>query len=51
MTQKDYQDISKALSLLWLIVQEQGGGTDEQKLILNDAQDVLRDYESCGGEV
>ena len=51
MNAQDFKEISKALNLLWSLLEEQGGGTQEQKKILSDAEDVLRGYESCGGEV
>jgi hypothetical protein len=49
MTSSDYKDLDNALALLHDFISNYGAKAEDYA-ILNNAEDVLRGYISCGGE-
>lgn len=45
MTEQDYKELSKALALLHDFISNYGARAEDYK-VLNDAEDILREWES-----
>ena len=50
MTKEDFRDLDNALALLHDFISQHGAKAEDYE-ILDKAEDVLRGYVSCGGEV